>query len=86
MIDHIETKNICTLSLTNRNEDYVASLIDHLKNKESNRIASLSTKHKNLLAKPLTLLINQMSSSTHRRFSKISRTLLFAKHSLFSCF
>ena len=53
-----------TLSLTNINEDYVASLIDRLKNKESSGIDRLSNKHlkaaKNLLAKPLTLLINQM--------------------------
>ena len=50
--------------MTNINEDYVASLIDRLKNKESSGIDRLSSKHlkaaKNLLAKPLTLLINQM--------------------------
>ena len=50
--------------MTNINEDYVASLIDRLKNKESSGIDRLSNKHlkaaKNLLAKPLTLLINQM--------------------------
>ena len=50
--------------MTNINEDYVASLIDRLKNKESSGIDRLSNKHlkaaTNLLAKPLTLLINQM--------------------------
>ena len=50
--------------MTNINEDYVASLIDRLKNKESSGIDRLSNNHlkaaKNLLAKPLTLLINQM--------------------------
>ena len=50
--------------MTNINKDYVASLIDRLKNKESSGIDRLSNKHlkaaKNLLANPLTLLINQM--------------------------
>ena len=50
--------------MTNINEDYVASLIDRLKNKESSGIDRLSNKHlkaaKNLLAKPFILLINQM--------------------------
>ena len=57
-------RDTSTLSLTNINEDYVASLIDRLKNKENSGIDRLSNKHlkaaKNLLAKPLTLLINQM--------------------------
>ena len=43
---------------------YVASLIDRLKNKESSGIDKLSNKHikaaKNVIAKPLTLMINQM--------------------------
>ena len=50
--------------MTNINENYVASLIDRLKNKESSGIDRLSNKHlkaaKHLLAKPLTLLINQI--------------------------
>ena len=50
--------------MTNINKDYVASLIDRLKNKESSGIDRLTNKHlkaeKNLLAKPLTLQINQM--------------------------
>ena len=53
--------------MTNINEDYVVSIIDRLKNKESSGIDRLSNKHlkaaKNLLAKPLTLLINQMLST-----------------------
>ena len=62
--DYLTKSCNSTLSLTNINEDYVASLIDCLKNKESSVIDRLSNKHpkaaKNLLAKPLTLLINQM--------------------------
>ena len=62
--DYLTKSYNSTLSLTNINEDYVASLIDCLKNKESSRIDRLSNKYlkaaKNLLAKPLTLLINQM--------------------------
>ena len=45
-------------------EGYVASLIDRLKNKESSGIDKLSNKHikaaKNVIAKSLTLTINQM--------------------------
>ena len=62
--DYLTKSYTSTLCLTNINEDYVASLIDRLKNKESSGIDRLSNKHlkaaKNLLAKPLTLLINQM--------------------------
>ena len=62
--DYLTKSCNSTLSLTNINENYVASLIDCLKNKESSIIDRLSNKHpkaaKNLLAKPLTLLINQM--------------------------
>ena len=62
--DYLTKSYTSTLCLTNINEDYVASLIDRLKNKESSGIDRLSNKHlkaaKNLLAKPLTILINQM--------------------------
>ena len=44
-IDYLSKSYNSTLSLTNINEEYVASLIGRLKNKESNRIARLSTKH-----------------------------------------
>ena len=53
-----------TLNLANIEEGYVASLIDRLKNKESSGIDKLSNKHikaaKNVIAKLLTLMINQM--------------------------
>ena len=62
--DYLTKSYTSTLCLTNINEDYVVSLIDRLKNKESSGIDRLSNKHlkaaKNLLAKPLTLLNNQM--------------------------
>ena len=43
--DYLTKSYISTLSLTNINEDYVASLIDRLKNKESSVIDRLSNKH-----------------------------------------
>ena len=53
-----------TLNLANIDEGCVASLIDSLKNKESSGIDKLSNKHvkatKNVIAKPLTLMINEM--------------------------
>ena len=53
-----------TLNLANIDEGCVASLIDRLKNKESSGIDKLSNKHikaaKNVIAKPLALMINQM--------------------------
>ena len=53
-----------TLNLANIDEGYVASLIDRLKNKEISGIDKLSNKHikaaKNVIAKPLTLMINHM--------------------------
>ena len=61
---YLKASHSSTLTLANIDEGYVASLIDRLKNKESSGIDKLSNKHikaaKNVIAKPLTLMINQM--------------------------
>ena len=61
---YLKASHSSTLTLANSDEGYVASLIDCLKNKESSGIDKLSNKHikatKNVIAKPLTLMINQM--------------------------
>ena len=61
---YLNASHSSTLTLANIDEGYVASLIDRLKNKESSRIDKLSNKHikaaKNVIAKPLTIMINQM--------------------------
>ena len=61
---YLKASHSSTLTLANIDEGYVASLIDRLKNKESSGIDKLSYKHikatKNVIAKPLTLMINQM--------------------------
>ena len=61
---YLKASHSSTLTLANIDEGYVASLIDRLKNKESSGIDKLSKKPikaaKNVIAKPLTLMINQM--------------------------
>ena len=61
---YLKASHSSILTLANIDEGYVASLIDRLKNKESSGIDKLSNKHikaaKNVIAKPLTLMINQM--------------------------
>ena len=61
---YLKASHSSTLTLANIDEGYVASLIDRLKNKESSGIDKLSNKHikaaKHVIAKPLTLMINQM--------------------------
>ena len=61
---YLKSSHSSTLTLANIDEGYVASLIDRLKNKESSGIDKLSNKHikaaKNVIAKSLTLMINQM--------------------------
>ena len=64
--DYLTKSYTSTLSLTNINEDYVASLIDRPKNRESSGIDRLSNKHlkaaKNLLANPLTLISQMLNT------------------------
>ena len=61
---YLKASHSSTLTLANIDDGYVASLIDRLKNKESSGTDKLSSKHikvaKNVIAKPLTLMINQM--------------------------